>query len=260
MPTPDDASQFGNASSQTETTGVTSATFSHVVGSGDNRALFVLVCLGATVTPSDPADPICTGVTYAGLPLTKVGETDFSVDNTKCLAFMLLQPPSGTDNIVVSYNTTNHAGGVFYTSYSDVHQTVPIADVTTGTKSTGPPSLTVFPYQYVVNGVTVIFPGITVIDGMSAGATAVGSITATGTARTKSSIKTAATPAFVACAAGRIESVAGLITCSWSVGSQTPTHGSTSIGIQVYDVNTSPPGATPYYLTEHNEAFIGGQA
>jgi len=100
-----------DAGSNDKDTDVDSLTFAHTIGVGDNRILIVGVR-----TRSNSTNDICTGVTFNGTPMTK-----FATYNSGTLHrgwfFYLLNPDTGTHNIVISLSiatTALHATAASY--------------------------------------------------------------------------------------------------------------------------------------------------
>ena len=107
--------------------GASSITYSHTVGSGNNRALIVGVF--------EQSDSV-TGVTYNGTSLTRAG-TKVRVGTTGGLEyvhlFYLANPDSGANNVVVSRSTSANAFQAYSVSLAGVDQDDPL--VTTDTFS-----------------------------------------------------------------------------------------------------------------------------
>lgn len=113
-------------------TGVSSLTWSHQVGNGENKALYVGVSTSTTNLPFGvPADRVA-GVTYNGIPLTRVG-TAISSDllNTTEI-FRLVNPQNGNHSIVVTLAGIPAGGNPFVNyvvggaiSLHGVNQTTP---------------------------------------------------------------------------------------------------------------------------------------
>jgi len=90
-----------DATSEGQTTG-TSLTVSHTT-TGTNPALFVYVL---TNLNSDPTEYI-TGVTYNGVAMTQLRKQDFTTsDNSWHYIYGLLDPATGTNDIVISTDTS----------------------------------------------------------------------------------------------------------------------------------------------------------
>lgn len=109
-------------------------TFSHTT-SGTNRILFVDV-LGDV-----SASQLITGVTYAGVSMTKVGERHKTAGNGYWIStWVLANPTSGANNVVVSASSGNLFGNIA-TSYTGVAQTS-VVDASTTAENTSATSLT----------------------------------------------------------------------------------------------------------------------
>lgn len=104
-----------------------SATWLHTVNSGVNRALFVE--MGTTKSAQ------ATGVTYAGLPLTRVFRGASASGNNGVEIWVLVAPPVGTANVVVSFSVSNGAicGA---TTFNGVKQSAPYGDFASASGST----------------------------------------------------------------------------------------------------------------------------
>ncbi len=85
-----------------------SITFAHTC-TGSDRLLRVDV--------TNPFTDILTGVTYAGVSMTQLWKIRSSANNWWCYTFILINPASGTNNIVVtaSASATLDAWGISYT-------------------------------------------------------------------------------------------------------------------------------------------------
>src|SRR5579864_5860211 len=89
-----------------------SLTWSHTIGPGSNMVLYV----GILYNPFQSV----TGVTYAGQAMTPhaaQGPTSVAIST-----YYLLNPPTGPNNVIASFNTTTGAGAVAV-SYYNVAQT-----------------------------------------------------------------------------------------------------------------------------------------
>lgn len=78
--------------------GASSLTFAHVVGAISNSLLVVSI----SSQDSNHANVPITGVTYNGVALTKAKEDMASSNNTSSSIWYLLNPASGTHNVIVS--------------------------------------------------------------------------------------------------------------------------------------------------------------
>lgn len=98
---------------------LTTITWAHTIGAGTDRCLFVL-------TPISQATNV-TGVTYGGTALTlSIGVAN---GNNKAAILYMINPPVGTANIVVTFDTSLAwylAGAV---SFFGVDQSVPLTNV-----------------------------------------------------------------------------------------------------------------------------------
>ncbi len=100
---------------------LTSLTWSHTVGANTNR--FLVVGVSTFTNTPVPAQRV-TGVTYNGTPMTRIA-TQLATDNQSAIEmFQLLNPPSGTANVVVSLTAVNYAVGGS-ASFSNVNQSTP---------------------------------------------------------------------------------------------------------------------------------------
>ncbi|NNE66084.1 MAG: carboxypeptidase regulatory-like domain-containing protein [Pyrinomonadaceae bacterium] len=143
--------------------GVTSVTWAHTVGANPSRAIYVGVSTSSTTLPAFPS-PRVTGVTYDGLAMASVG-TQLSIDNRNSVEiYRLLNPPSGTSNVVVTLlaGTANYVVGGAQ-SFSGVHQTTPEGTFITASGNDSSPTLV------VPDGV----PGDAVIDVLAASPTGI---------------------------------------------------------------------------------------
>jgi uncharacterized repeat protein (TIGR01451 family) len=135
---------FDAASSNSASTGTT-VTVSHTTGSGSNRLMLVGVSSrNRTITVGDPGDET-TSVTYNGASLTFVGSEASNADAITYI-FMLVNPPSGTANVVVTFGSAlggNNVGTVGVTTYSNVNQINPIGDYVSSAGSNDPATLTI---------------------------------------------------------------------------------------------------------------------
>ncbi len=109
---------------------VTSLTFAHTC-TGSNRALLV-------AWSGNIAD--VSGVTYAGVAMTQI-QTGTNVADGDQLLYGLLNPASGSNNVVISFNTTTTVVAEA-ASYTGVKQSAnfsnkTVANVTAGTSITG---------------------------------------------------------------------------------------------------------------------------
>lgn len=77
----------------------TSRTWSHTIGSGDNR---ILVVLAMARDSSGTGDEVVSSITYGGVSLTSAGTVE-NTGITRCEVWYLSEPTEGTANIVVTY-------------------------------------------------------------------------------------------------------------------------------------------------------------
>ncbi|MBI3155174.1 MAG: cadherin-like domain-containing protein, partial [Burkholderiales bacterium] len=121
----------GSSSTAGSGTGVkvSSLTWSHTVGSGNDRVLIVGVSM------FDSGSNIVSSVTYGGQALTRIGQDSSS--KTHAEMWMLTAPVEGTADIVVSLTkAVNVVAGA--TAYSGVDQSTPYSTVATGNGSSDP--------------------------------------------------------------------------------------------------------------------------
>lgn len=102
-----------------------SLTISHVISSGDNRLLVVGILGGSS--------DIITGVTYNGVAMTRVNVSNNG--NSTAYLYYLLNPASGTHDIVISSSTSTFLAADAV-SYTGVNQDVPTATVTNTSSTT----------------------------------------------------------------------------------------------------------------------------
>lgn len=101
-------------------------TYSHTC-TGTDRILFVSVFSQTSVT----------SVTYAGVPMTELGNTSYSSPTGKSYLFMLVNPASGANNVVVTHSGSYHASvAVSYTGAKQSGQPDAAADTDTSGAST----------------------------------------------------------------------------------------------------------------------------
>lgn len=132
---------YDNASSSSGT-GVSSLTWAHTVGTGNHRLLIV----GVSV-PAEGSAITVTGITYAGLALTLAvskmySYTVITTQYNDAEIWYLVNPPSGSANIVVTLSGSASyvvAGAV---SYTGVDQTTPIP-TTASNDGTGSPAISI---------------------------------------------------------------------------------------------------------------------
>ncbi len=101
-----------------------SFTFSHTVGSNNNRMLIVGVTLDDPGTSKE-----VSGVTYNGTNMTQIAnEYDSGIGTVRIHVFRLLNPPSGTHDVVVTLEQENKAGigAINYYNVDQSNSTGPI--------------------------------------------------------------------------------------------------------------------------------------
>lgn len=135
---------FDNVSSGVATSG-TSVTVSHTTGSSANRLMLVGVSTrNRDITVGSPGDEV-SSVTYGGENMIFVG-TEGSNTDAETFIFMMIDPPSGTANVVVNFTAAlggNNAGVVGVVTYSNVDQVNPIGSYFSSAGNSAAPSLTV---------------------------------------------------------------------------------------------------------------------
>jgi len=118
------ATYYGNGA------GVSSINWNHTTGSGSNRLIVVMV--GATGAVS--------GATYNG---TSMSLLNYYNDFAFCYIYYLVNPASGTKNIVVTSTAPNNYMEAGSVDFINVNQGTPLASFQSGGDQTGTPSLTV---------------------------------------------------------------------------------------------------------------------
>jgi large repetitive protein len=120
-----------------------SATFSHVTTAGPNRLMLVGISLNRGTGGSTFETP--TNVTYAGTPLTFVGgRTNLTSQEAVVYLFALVNPPAGTNNVVVNWNQTQVDGDVAgCATFTNVNQAAPYGAFFSNTGTSTSVSLTV---------------------------------------------------------------------------------------------------------------------
>lgn len=102
-------------STRTATTGP--ITQAHTTGIEGNRLMLVGI---------SQKNRLVTSVTYGGTPLTLVGE-NITNGNARISIYRLLNPASGTANVVVNFSANPDRGAIVsITTYSNVNQTTPL--------------------------------------------------------------------------------------------------------------------------------------
>lgn len=107
-------------------------TFAHTVDAGNDRLL--LVATGDFTTGRS-----LSGVTYAGVALTLVASTTVvgtSNTNAGATFWALVNPPVGTDNVVVTTSSASTSLGSIATNVTGVHQTTPYGTPVTNSQGT----------------------------------------------------------------------------------------------------------------------------
>lgn len=114
-----------NTSTAVATGGVTSLTWSHITA-GASRYMVVQVGTNGQLV---------TGVTYAGIAMTNLGSTQETPTGHRITLFGLVQPGTGTNNVVVTLagSTPCVGGAISLTGVAQVSST----GVYAGTESTG---------------------------------------------------------------------------------------------------------------------------
>jgi uncharacterized repeat protein (TIGR01451 family) len=126
-----------NTSSGSAQTNVTTITVSHNTGTGNNRLMLVGVSYreGGTLT-----------ATYGGDPLDLVG-SETSSNNAKTYIFSMLEPPSGTANVVIT-NTGgdfDQGGVVGVMTFAGVDLVTPLNTYASSVGNSGDPVLSSIP-------------------------------------------------------------------------------------------------------------------
>jgi hypothetical protein len=125
-----------NSSSAASTSAVTSLTWSHTTGAGNNRVLLV------TVAWRDNSTTV-SGVTYNSIALSKVGSTVLSTNGyVQFELWQLLAPPTGTFNVVVTRAGSARMAASALT-LAGVDQTTPIEATNTAIGNSVTPSVSV---------------------------------------------------------------------------------------------------------------------
>ena len=147
-------------------TGVTTLSWTHTVGSGSDRALLV----GISITNQIAATPVCSpapcppntlpitplpavnfsilSATDNGVAMTQVGGAGFTPDGSgitvQTVIYQLVNPPSGANNIVVTFTplVVTHAVGNSV-SFNGVNQTTPTINAIGSVGNSTSPAVTV---------------------------------------------------------------------------------------------------------------------
>ena len=194
-----------DAAASAQVTGAGSITWAHVC-TGVDRFLVVWVCSGNN-------SAVSATVTYAGVSMTQFAAVDDGSWN-RIIGFYLINPASGSNNVVVTLGTTptQAAGGSI--SFKNVHQTTPLGTATTDSNhlnTTNTINVSSATGEMVVAGTMTDDD-----DGIAVGGTA--------TQRWQQSAIGNDT-----CAAGSTDAGAGTVTMSWTQG----VAGWASIGVGV---------------------------
>lgn len=113
--------------------GQSSRSWSHTVGSGTNRAIYVACCFwnnGGSVST----------VTYGGVSLTRVLQSSLSTSNDRVEVWRLLNPTSGAATVAVTFSTAAD-GETASLSFDTVHQTTPERNTGSTTGSSNGPTI-----------------------------------------------------------------------------------------------------------------------
>ena len=111
----------------------TPITLSHTTGSGLNRLMLVGI---------SQKNRTVTSVTYGGTALTLVGE-DISTSEGRIHLYKMVNPPSGTANVVVTFNSNPDKGAIIgIVTFTGVDQTTPLGAFASTTGNSINPSLT----------------------------------------------------------------------------------------------------------------------
>ena len=121
----------------TASNNASSITWSHTIGSGGNRILIVGVSIAA-----GSAVPSVSSVTYGGVNLTFINAVS-APDVRRSEMWYLLNPTSGTADIVVTLSGVPYAVLVGGSSFYNVNQSVPLGTSNTATGWSATPSVTV---------------------------------------------------------------------------------------------------------------------
>lgn len=116
---------YDNKASGTATS-ASSLTYSHTVGSGSNRILFVYS--GGRYSSGGEYP---TGVTYNGVAMTEIAALRQDYSNIRSSVWYLVAPASGANNVVISYSTSRDSITGLSLSYDGASQTG-IPDATGG--------------------------------------------------------------------------------------------------------------------------------
>lgn len=191
---------FGSASSASSSGGT--LTFAHTVGAGSNKILIVGISIDQTSTVT-----VISTVTYGGVAMTNVGNTTSTADVMRISGWVLVNPPSGTANVVVTPvggNTVDFVAGA--TSYFGVHQTVPLGTGVETTGGSGTPTVNV---ASATNDL--------VVDSVSVGGALLGNSVSVGAGQTQRfNVNTGTILSTGMIGAGSTEPGAATVTMSWT--------------------------------------------
>lgn len=112
--------QVDATSSRNATEAGTTATWSHVVGSGNQRALIVTSKCGNGKSIS--------GITYNGVALTKAVGAVYAPDGMIAEIWYLIAPDTGTHNVVITFSASGAEHGSGAVSFFGAHQSSLIGD------------------------------------------------------------------------------------------------------------------------------------
>lgn len=115
-----------------------SLTFSHTDGSGSDRCLTVVVTQWASTITGVPS-----GVTYAGVALTKVSDSGRGSAGDCVTIWRLVAPATGANNVVVTWTVPlDKQGRANAVTFTGVDQTTPDGTGATATGTSTAPSAT----------------------------------------------------------------------------------------------------------------------
>lgn len=111
-----------------------STSLAHTVGTSDNRLLLVGI---------STRDRSVTSVTYSGTPMILVGTINNGID-ARITIYRLINPPSGTANVVVNFSGSTSKGAVISaTSFRGVDQTDPLRTFNSAIGTSTTPSVSI---------------------------------------------------------------------------------------------------------------------
>lgn len=134
---------FDNQNSAILTSTATSISWQHTTGSGNDRILLVSVDIDRSGSSSAPT--IITSATYAGVALTQISTAAYTSTynpQVRSYVFMLINPASGTNTIIVNFAASTRAVGGSI-SYANVNQATPYLASSSSTGSSQSQSVTV---------------------------------------------------------------------------------------------------------------------